>query len=174
MGFFFVTELERLLNIVGAAATKLRARIELNYQTTTDVLGRKFCGVHDTVLPLAFVARTIFQQLRNRSGISRKKKKNVDGADEAADEAPKINGSPLGRITGVDMRHLLLLLPFLLFDLLFDEVNDHNEKYGTNLSSPANNLIALVLVLLDWYRLYRSIMDIHNTHKQALKCINMY
>jgi hypothetical protein len=170
--------LERLLNIVGAAAAKLRARIELNYQTTTDVLGRKFCGVHDTVLPLAFVARTIFQQLRNRPGISRKKKKNVDGADEAADEAPKINGSPLGRITGVDMRHLLLLLPFLLFDLLFDEVNDHNEKYGTNLSSPANNLIALVLVLLDWYRLYRSIMDIHNTHyvthKQALLCINMY
>ena len=53
------------------------------------------------------------------------------------------------------MRHLLLLLPFLLFDLLFDEVNDHNEKYGTNHSSPANDLIALVLVLLEWYRLYR-------------------
>ena len=54
------------------------------------------------------------------------------------------------------MRHLLLLLPFLLFDLLSDEVSDHYEQNGTDHSSPASDLIALVLVLLEWYRLYRS------------------
>ena len=141
-----------MLLMVGAAASRLKARIELNYQTRADDLGRTFSGRHDTVLPLANAVRTIFQQLRKRSGISRRKKPE----DEGADEVPKINGSPLGRSTGVDMRHLLLLLPFLLFDLLSDEVSDHNERNGTDHSSPANDLIALVLVLLEWYRLYRS------------------
>ena len=42
-----------------------------------------------------------------------------------AGAAPKISGRPKGRITGVDMRHLLLLLlPFLLFDLLEDEIEN--------------------------------------------------
>jgi hypothetical protein len=69
-----ITELKKMLNIVGEAACRLRARIELNYQTRIDVLGRKFCGLHDTVLPLALVAKTIFQQLRQRYGRSKKKK----------------------------------------------------------------------------------------------------
>ena len=188
MHVLFPTELEKFLNIIGEAANRLRARIELNYKTRIDVLGRKFCGLHDTVLPLAGVAKTIFQQLRKRYGRSKRKQQtNDEGVQEGADEAPKINGSPLGRITGVDMRHLLLLLPFLLFDLLFDEVNDHNEKYGTNHSSPANDLIALVLVLLEWYRLYRlsPIMDMYsrvqpahcaqstlNIYHHVLTCIN--
>ena len=150
----FESALEKLLNFVGAAASILRARIKLNYRISEDAFGRRFSGLHDTVLPLASTARTIFQQLRKRTGISRKKKSN-EGENEGAEAAPKINGSPLGRITGVDMRHLLLLLPFLLFDLLHDEADDHNEKYGTSFSSPANDLIALVLVLFDWYRLYR-------------------
>jgi hypothetical protein len=159
-----------MLNIVGEAACRLRARIELNYQTRIDVLGRKFCGLHDTVLPLALVAKTIFQQLRQRYGRS-KKKKNDEGTDGGADDAPKINGSPLGRIAGVDMRHLLLLLPFLLFDLLFDEVNDHNERHGTDYSSPANDLIALVLVLLDWYRLYRLSPSYWGHSLKSITCI---
>ena len=55
----------------------------------------------------------------------------------------------------MDMRHLLLLLPFLLFDLLHDTVDDHNERHGTAHESPAQGLIEWVLVLLEWYRLYR-------------------
>ena len=53
------------------------------------------------------------------------------------------------------MLHLLLLLPFLLFDLLQDEVDEHNSHDGTDYESPASDLIAWVLVLLEWYRLYR-------------------
>ena len=55
----------------------------------------------------------------------------------------------------MDMRHMLLLLPFLLFDLLQDEVDEHNSRHGTDSQSPAQDLIDWVLVLLEWYRLYR-------------------
>ena len=53
------------------------------------------------------------------------------------------------------MRHLLLMLPFLLFDLLQDTVDEHNDLHGTDHVSPAQDLIEWVLVLLECYRLYR-------------------
>ena len=53
------------------------------------------------------------------------------------------------------MHHLLLLLPFPLFDLLQDTVAEHNELHGTAHVSPAQDLINWILVLLEWYRLYR-------------------
>ena len=55
----------------------------------------------------------------------------------------------------MDMRNLLLLLPFLLFDLLQDTVVEHNELHGTAHVSPAQDLINWILVLLKWYGLYR-------------------
>ena len=102
-----------------------------------------------TVLPMCSVARSIFNQLR-KSATGRASKKRVSSG-----AASKINGRPHGRITGMDMRHLLLLLPFLLFDLLVDVVEEHNAQHGTGHVSPASELIAWVLVLLEWYRLYR-------------------
>ena len=69
--------------------------------------GRLFSGLHETVLPLCYVARSIFDNLRN-STTKKAFKKRVDSGT-----ASKINGRPDGRITGTDMRHLLLLLPFL-------------------------------------------------------------
>ena len=53
------------------------------------------------------------------------------------------------------MRHLLLLLPFLLFDLLHEEVKDFNTKNESHHISPVSKLITLVLALLEWYRFYR-------------------
>ena len=43
----------------------------------------------------------------------------------------------------------------LLFDLLQDDLEEHNSLKGTSLESPASDLIAWVLVLLEWYCLYR-------------------
>ena len=71
-----------------------------------------------------------------------------------AGAAPKINGRPNGRITGKDMRHLLLLLPFLLFELLEDEIEQNNVN-AIHLINPCHQLIAWVLILLEWYHLYR-------------------
>ena len=66
-----------------------------------------------------------------------------------AGAAPRFDGRPNGRIPGVDMRQLLLLLPFLLFDLLEDEIEQHNATNGTSLINPCHQLIAWVLILLD-------------------------
>jgi len=146
---FLFTELEVLLAMVGAAATRLKQRLDLIYRNRSDDDGRKFSGAHETVLPLCSAARSIFNQLRKSTTVKASKKRVSSGA------ASKINGRPDGRITGMDMRHILLLLPFLLFDLLVDVVEEHNAQHGTGHVSPASDLIAWVLVLLEWYRLYR-------------------
>ena len=62
----------------------------------------------------------------------------------------------------MDFCHLLLLLPFLLFDLLFDEVSDFKRQHGTTHTTSANDLITLVLALLEWYRFYRSAHALHD------------
>ena len=146
-----ITELEVLLNMVGAAACRLKERLDMIYGNRSDCDGRRFSGAHETVLPLCSVARSIFNQLR-KSTTGKASKKRVDSG-----AASRISGRPDGRITGMDMRHILLLLPFLLFDLLDELVERHNTLHGTDLqvSSPAPDLIAWVLVLLEWYRLYR-------------------
>ena len=135
--------------MVGTAAVRLKGRLDLIYGHRHDADGRRFSGLHDTVLPLCSVARFIFDQLRNSTTKKASKKRVQEGA------ASKINGRPNGRITGMDLRHLLLLLPFLLFDLLQDEVDEQNSRNGTDYQSPAQDLIDWVLVLLEWYRLYR-------------------
>ena len=94
------------------------------------------------VLPLCFSARSSFDQLRN-STTRKASKQRIDSS-----AASKFKGRPDGRITGTDMRHLLLLLPFLLFDLLHDEVEEHYRLNGTDHESPAQDLIAWVLLLL--------------------------
>ena len=71
-----------------------------------------------------------------------------------AGAALKINGRPNGRITGIDMRHLLLLLPFLLFDLLEEEIEQHDATNGISLINPCHQLIAWVLMLLEWHHRY--------------------
>ena len=135
--------------MVGEVATRLKNRLDLIYGSRKDTNGRMFSGAHETVLPLCSSARSIFNQLRNTTTRKASKRRVDSGA------ASSFQGRPNGRITGMDMRHLLLLLPFLLFDLLHDEVHDHNSLHGTSYESPAADLIAWVLVLLEWYRLYR-------------------
>jgi len=63
-GVCTVTELEVLLDIVGEAATRLKKRLDLICgQRIYD--GKRFSGLHETVLPLCSKARSIFDQLRN-------------------------------------------------------------------------------------------------------------
>jgi len=147
------TELERAMNIVGAAAAKLKRRLDMIYAIRSESAadGRKFSGLHDTLLPMASATRSIFQMLR---GSSTHKKKN--SAASASKKQESMSGKILGKITGVDLRHLLLLLPFLLFDLLDDEIQHFNQINGTDLVNPAHVLIKFVLLLLEWYHLYRS------------------
>ena len=149
------------MNMIGAAAARLKERLDMNYGIESDDTGRLFSGLHNTLLPMASKTRSIFQQLRSskRRGKKEKKSGNSDAEASAASaagaRAAKMSGQVHGAITGVDLRHLLLLLPFLLFDLLDDEIKNFNENHGTDHINPAHILIKWVLLLLEWYHLYR-------------------
>ena len=148
------------MNMIGAAAARLKERLDMNYGIESDDTGRLFSGLHNTLLPMASKARSIFQQLRSSKKRGKKEQKsgNSDagsGNSDAGARAAKMSGQVHGAITGVDLRHLLLLLPFLLFDLLDDEIKNFNENHGTDHINPAHILIKWVLLLLEWYHLYR-------------------
>ena len=77
--------------------------------------------------------------------------------------ACKFNGRPNCKITGMDMCHLLLLLPFFLFDLLKDE--EHNSLNCTAHESPASDLISWVLVLLELQVMHSMHAEFCNNNK---------
>jgi len=60
------------------------------------------------------------------------------------------------RVRAVDMRHVLLLLLFLLVGLLDDVVLDHKREHPLNpVFDPSNELIGITMIFIEWYNLYR-------------------
>jgi len=60
------------------------------------------------------------------------------------------------KIRAMDMRHVLLLLPFLLQELLSEEVEEHNRNNPLfKISDPSSNMVNIVIRLISWYQLYR-------------------
>ena len=54
------------------------------------------------------------------------------------------------------MRHILLLLPFLMDGLLEDVVREHNRKYPLRgVYDPSSELIGITMLFIQWYMLYR-------------------
>ena len=149
---FLLTELEVFLNIVDEAATRLKKRLDLVYGQQKDDDGRKFSGLHETVLPLCAVARSIFNQLRKATS-KKACRKHVD-----SDAASRFGGRTDGRISlyhwdGYAPSALVAAIPPVR--LLQDTVADHIDVHGTARVSPVRDLIDWILVLLGWYRLYR-------------------
>ena len=58
-----VAELEVLLDIVGEAATRLKKRLDPIYGQRKDDDGRKFRGLHETVLQRCSKTRSILDQV---------------------------------------------------------------------------------------------------------------
>ena len=66
------------------------------------------------------------------------------------------NKKLLNRVRAIDMRHILLLLPFLLDGLLADVVLEHNRNNPFNpVFDPSSELIEITLLFIQWYNLYR-------------------
>jgi hypothetical protein len=66
------------------------------------------------------------------------------------------NYSAPSKVRASDIRNILLILPFILHDLMADEVKDHNEKHPRDtVVDPSPDLIPVVLQLLSWYHLFR-------------------
>jgi len=54
------------------------------------------------------------------------------------------------------MRHILLILPFLLDGLLADVVLAHNRANPFNqVFDPSTELIGITMLFIQWYNLYR-------------------
>ncbi len=59
------------------------------------------------------------------------------------------------KVRAIDMRHILLLLPFLLDGLLAYEVLEHNRLHLLNPAlDPSSELIGITLIFIQWYNLY--------------------
>ena len=90
-----------------------------------------FRGMHDCLVPITAWIGNVFESIR-------KTKKNPC------------------RVRAVDMRNLLLLLPFLLHNLLEEEVKEYNNKNPFDpITDPSDECIGIVLLFIDWYHLYR-------------------
>ncbi len=60
------------------------------------------------------------------------------------------------RERAVDMRNLLLLLPFLLHNLFEEEVEEYNSMNPFDpITDPSNECIGIVVLVIDWYHLFR-------------------
>ena len=60
------------------------------------------------------------------------------------------------RVRAADVRHLLLLLPFMVHDLFSSEVKAWNAVAGNELiQDPSPEIVAICLSLVEWYHLYR-------------------
>ena len=56
----------------------------------------------------------------------------------------------------MDMRHVLLILPFLLHGLLTEEVEEYNRINPlVRIVDPSPMMVEITIMLLSWYRLYR-------------------
>ena len=67
------------------------------------------------------------------------------------------NGKPPSKVRASDLRHILLVLPFLLHDLVRPEVEEYNRQNPEEepLVDPSSDCIDVTLLLLTWYRLFR-------------------
>ena len=90
-----------------------------------------FQGKHDCLVPVTPYLAGVFEYLR-------------------------LNRKIPPKVRAIDMRHILLLLPFLLDGLMDEEVHEHNQAHPSNpILDPSNELIGITMLFIQWYNLYR-------------------
>ncbi len=81
------------------------------------------------------------------------------------------------------MRHILLVMPFLLPDLVRPEVEEYNRlpvnPAAEPFVDPSSDCIDVTLLLLTWYRLFRRCdptkdeEDINELQEVSHRCLNL-
>jgi hypothetical protein len=79
----------------------------------------------------------LYSSYLNKTKGKKSKRQAAEDASNAL-QPERVSGKLTGSITGVDLCHLLLLLPFLLFDLMDQEINAYNGSNNSHLINPAN------------------------------------
>jgi hypothetical protein len=91
----------------------------------------RYKGMHDTLIAVSRQTRQSFKSLQDE-------------------------GKLHCRVRAADVRHLLLLLPFMVHDLFSSEVKAWNAVAGNaQIQDPSPEIVAICLSLLEWYHLYR-------------------
>ncbi len=148
----FWTEREKVLTIIGAAASKLKKEwIWFMRSGLWPMVGylaactipffhwRPRSGPFFSSF-VTFVDQTKPRQKPRNQRPPRMLKKEEKGS---------MSGKIVGQITGFDLIHLLLLLLFLLFYRLDDKINTYDQRHGTYHVNPCHEPIKFVLVLLE-------------------------
>ncbi len=87
--------------------------------------------MHDCLVPVTQYLAIIFDSIRKSAVLS-------------------------GSVCAVNMRNMLLMLPFLLHNLLEQEVEEYNSQNPFNpVTDPSDECIGIVLSLTEWHHLYR-------------------
>ena len=149
----FLEIVQLLLKIEWRAAGKLQIRFRKFLAHTTGPDGQRYnicncmtyvlvyalifliCSfreIHDCLVPVTPYLGGIFKHLRSQGRLP-------------------------PRIRAMDMRHILLILPFLLEGLLTDEIEEHNAgiRFIHHVMDPSSKMVDIIIMLLSWYRLYR-------------------
>ena len=102
------------------------------FRCISDILSIRLSGRHECLVPVTPWCAGVFEYLLE-------------------------NGKPPSRVRASDMRHILLVLPFLLPDLVGPEVEEYNRLNPAEepLVDPSSDCIDVTLLLLTWYRLFR-------------------
>lgn len=90
-------------------------------------------GAHACLVPVNYFVATVFDHLQTY-------------------------GKTSSRVRAADFRHLLLILPFALDNLLRPEVDEYNQgrAHGTSaLVDPSGELVKVANTFVSWYKLYR-------------------
>jgi len=96
-----------------------------------------FKGIHDCLVSVAPYLARIFKHFRSK-------------------------GKLPARVGAMDMRHILLLLPFLLHGLLTEKIEEHNRINPlVRIVDPSPMMVEITIMLLSWYPLYRRKFLIH-------------
>jgi len=91
----------------------------------------RYKGMHDTLIAVSRQTRQSFKSLQDE-------------------------GKLHCRVRAADVRHLFLLLPFMVHDLFSSEVKTWNAVAGyAQIQDPSPEIVAICLSLLEWYHLYR-------------------
>ena len=115
-------------------------------------------GAHACLVPVNYFVASIFEYLQ-------------------------IHGKTHSSIRAADLRHLLLLLPFVLDNLLKDEVDKYNrdKAQGSDvLVDPSEELVMVANTFVSWYRLFRSTnppktpRDVQTLTTQADRLLGMF
>jgi hypothetical protein len=96
-------------------------------------------------------------------------------------KALRTKGKLPGRVRAMDMRHVLLMLPFLLQGLLTEEVEVYNRRNPVaRIIDSSPMMVDITIMLLSWYQLYRrkfpakdedDIKDLGTLGKRSSACI---